>query len=429
MPDESLAPAVASVVARRVVVGVATLLSTGWSSGSLNAEDWPQFLGPQRNGVSSEVNLIDRWPENGVKIAFRVPGGEGMSGISILGETLVTLAHRDDRQVALALDAKTGKERWVTDLGEYYKNPMGNGPRAAPTLVMDRAFVFTGDGILLALDLNDGRVIWRTNVLKQLRGKEADYGMSCSPLVAGSNVVVTAGCPDATVVAYDVNSGRQSWAVGNDRTGYSSPALLTIDGESQIAVFSGSALLGIQPKTGKQLWRYPFETDYDCNIVTPRMVDGNVFISSGENHGSVLLKISRKATGYEVDEVWSSFGRESVLRNEWQTSVVLDGYLYGFDNVGSAGPITHLTCIKADTGEKVWQKNRFGKGNLIQAEEKLLISTMDGELVMVKATPEDFSELGREKLLGMTRQAPALANGRVYLRDNREIICIDVRKP
>ena len=134
------------------------------------------------------------------------------------------------------------------------------------------------------------------------------------------------------------STNLKSWGVGNDRTGYSSPALLTIDGESQIAVFSGSALLGIQPKTGKQLWRYPFETDYDCNIVTPRMVGGNVFVSSGENHGSVLLKISRKAPGYEVDEVWSSFGRDSVLRNEWQTSVLLDGYLYGFDNVGSAGP-------------------------------------------------------------------------------------------
>ena len=178
------------------------------------------------------------------------------------------------------------------------------------------------------------------------------------------------------------------------------------------------------------MWRHPYETNFDCNIVTPIAVNGQVFVSSGENHGSVLLEVNRKSKSdlFEVKEIWTSQGSKSVLRNEWQTSMLLDGHLFGFDNVGAAGPVTHLTCINAATGERVWQKQRFGKGNLIAADGKLFITTMTGELVVVRATPKAFEELGRTELFGSTRQAPALSNGLLYLRDDKEIVCLDVRK-
>ncbi|MCA9155360.1 MAG: PQQ-binding-like beta-propeller repeat protein, partial [Planctomycetales bacterium] len=175
---------------------------------------------------------------------------------------------------------------------------------------------------------------------------------------------------------------------------------------------------------GKLLWRYPFETDYECNTATPIAAAGGVLISSGENHGSALLSVTPAGGAFEVGEQWTSFGAKSTLRSEWQTPILLDGYLYGFDNVGSAGPVTHLTCVDAKTGERVWQKTRFGKGNLIAADGKLFISTMNGELVVARATPEGYQELGRQELLDSTRQAPSLANGFLYLRDNREIVCV-----
>ena len=141
----------------------------------------------------------------------------------------------------------------------------------------------------------------------------------------------------------------------------------------------------------------------------------------------VMLSLKASGNKFAVEEAWSSQGSQSVLRNEWQTSILHDGHLYGVDNVGAAGPVTHLTCVNAETGKRVWQKLRFGKGNLIAADGKLFISTMDGDLVAVRITPKGFEEIGRTQLIGSTRQAPALSNGLLYLRDNEEIVCVDVR--
>ena len=152
-----------------------------------------------------------------------------------------------------------------------------------------------------------------------------------------------------------------------------------------------------------------------------------MLLSAGENHGSVLLSLKANGKKFEVSPAWESFGAGSVLRNEWQTSILLDGYLYGIDNVGSAGPVSHLTCVEAATGKRQWQQLRFGKSNLIAADGKLFLSTMQGELVVVKVNPKKYEELGRKVVAGKTRQAPALAGGLLYLRDDREILCLDVR--
>ncbi len=391
--------------------------------------EWPQLLGPQRNGLSAETGLLDRWPTDGPKEIWRVPGGVGMSGLAISRGRVLTLVQRDEKQWLIALDAKSGESVWQTPLAPEYRNPMGNGPRATPAISGDQVFVFTGEGILSAHDFRDGKSLWSHNVVKELSGKEAEYGMACSPLVVGEQVIVTAGAPKGTLVAFDTKSGKQLWTAGSDPAGYSSPALLNVGGRSQIVAFTGNSALGVDPAKGSVLWRYSFKTNYDCNIATPLEIKGQVFLSSGENHGSVLLALKPQADKITLSEVWDSFGPKSVLRNEWQTSMLLDGHLYGMDNVGGAGPITHLTCIDAATGERKWQEARFGKGNLIAADGKLFITTMKGELVLVRATPERYDELGRATVLDSTRQAPALSNGRLFLRDDKEIVCLDVRKP
>jgi outer membrane protein assembly factor BamB len=183
----------------------------------------------------------------------------------------------------------------------------------------------------------------------------------------------------------------------------------------------------LDPKAGTELWKYPYITDFNCNIATPLAVGGGVLLSAGENHGSVLLSLKPNSEKFDVAEIWKSQGASSVLRNEWQTSVQVSGQLYGFDNVGSAGPVTHLTCITAATGSRLWQQQRFGKGNLIAADGKLFISTMQGELVVARVNPAKYEELGRKMVVGKTRQAPALSRGLLYLRDDREIICLDAR--
>ncbi len=418
----------------RMLFGVVVALAMTVSAAPINAQtdakgEWPQFLGPQRNGLSSETGLLDRWPEQGPKEVWRVPGGVGMAGLAISRSRVLTLVQREEEQWLISLDAKSGEAIWQTSLAQEYRNAMGNGPRATPAIAGDHVFVFTGEGILSAHSFADGKQLWSHNVVKELSGKEAEYGMACSPLVVGDQVIVTAGASKGTLVAFDTKSGKQLWTAGKDPAGYSSPALLNVGGRHQIVAFTGNSALGVDPAKGTLLWRYPFNTNFHCNITTPLEIQGNVFLSSGEDHGSVLLNLKPKAETFEISEVWSSFGTKSVLRNEWQTSMLLDGFLYGMDNVGGAGPITHLTCIDAATGERKWQQARFGKGNLIAADGKLFLSTMKGELVLVRATPDRYDELSRATVLGSTRQAPALSNGRLFLRDDKEIVCLDVHKP
>jgi outer membrane protein assembly factor BamB len=392
------------------------------------ADDWPQFLGPNRTGISAETGLLNHWPADGPKEVWRVPGGVGQSGIAVGGGRLFTLIQNEGQQWLVARDAKTGMQVWQTPLAPEYKNQQGDGPRATPTIAGDLVIAYSGEGILAAANVPDGKLAWSRNVLKEANGKVADYGMASSPLVIGDLVIVTLGAPQATVGAYRLKTGEPVWKAGKeDPAGYSSPALLDVGGRKQIVVFTGGSVLGLVPDSGAVLWRYPFETDYECNIATPLAVNGQVFISAGENHGSALLKLQPQGDKFAVEEVWKSEGADSVMRNEWQTSVLIDGHLYGLDNVGSAGPLTHLNCIKAATGERVWQQVRFGKGNLTAADGKLFLSTMTGDLIVVKATPAGYQEIGRKQILGPTRQAPVIANGLLYLRDNKEIVCLDVR--
>lgn len=405
-------------------------VSLGFNSaqGADDEQAWPQFLGPQRTGISTQKELIDRWPATGLPEMWRAPGGVGMSGLAISRDRLFTLVQKDGKQWLLSLDAKTGEAFWESPLAPEYRNAMGDGPRATPTIAGELVFSFTGEGILTASNFLDGGAVWSHDCVRELKGKPAEYGMACSPLVVENLVIVTVGAPQATVAAYDIASGRLQWTAGSDGAGYSSPALLDVGGKKQIVVFAGGAVLGLDPKKGSVLWRHPYETDFECNIATPVNFKGQVFVSAGENHGSALLAIEPQGAEFGVREVWTSQGTKSVLRSEWQTPILLDGFLYGMDNVGAAGPITHLTCINATTGERAWQAPRFGKGNLIAADGKLFISTITGEVVVVKASPEKFVELGRTKVMEATRQAPALADGLLYLRDNQHIICLDVRR-
>ena len=413
--------AMIATVVLPVVVGLVGAVQVGVAQG--DEHDWPQFLGPHRNGISSETGLLETFPTEGPPVVWKVEGGVGMSGLAVVGGTAFTLVQDAEQQYVLALDAKTGKTRWKTPVAPSYKNQMGNGPRATPTVSGERVVVFTGQGRLVALDVQQGRVAWQHDTIRQQRAKVADYGMASSPLITNDLVIVAVGAPQGTVVAYKLATGEVAWKAGTGAAGYSSPAVLEVGGRQQLVAFTARGAVGLDVKTGRPFWDYPFKTPYDCNIATPIAVGGHVFISSGENHGSVLLRVK---AGERPHVVWTSLGARSVLRNEWQTSILLDGFLFGFDNVGSAGPVTHLTCVKADDGQRSWQKIRFGKGNMIAADGKLWVITTKGELVLLRANSKKFEELGRAQILDFTRQAPALSGGRLYLRDDKHIVCLDV---
>ena len=386
--------------------------------------DWPGFLGPQRNGISNETNLIDAFPADGPKELWRMNLGGGMSSVAIMNGVLTTLDQDDTNQFVRAFDAKTGEPLWKQAIAPFYKNSMGNGPRATPTMHKDRVFVYSGEGILAALNAKDGRILWKKNLPQELNCKPSEYGMSCSPLIVGDTIVVQVG-ETGTLVAVSQSTGAVAWKTGTDPAGYSSPVLISAQGNQPQAIlaFSGASALATST-SGKLLWRYAYDTDYFCNTATPVMDGPNILISAGENHGSTLLDVSSG----QPKEAWSSLGRKSTLRAEWQTPVLLNGHVFGFDNVGSAGPVTHLTCVNFKTGKQAWQKSRFGKGNLTAADGKLFISTMKGELIIVKASTAEFSELARAKVIGTTRQAPVISHGRLYLRGDNELVCFHATK-
>ena len=407
---------------------IALMAFAGWCNHT-QADDWPEFLGKNRNGISAETSLIDSFPATGPVIRWRTAGGVGMSAVVVQGDYAVTTWNEEGKQWLVALDTADGKVKWKTQIGPAYKNPMGDGPRATPTIAAERVYAYSGEGILIAVDLASGRLLWSKDVMQELSAKPSEYGMSCSPLVIDDRLIVHTGADDAAVVAFAASDGKLLWKSGSGHAGYSSPVLMDLAGTKQVVSFSGTAVLGFDPDSGKVLWSYPFETDYGCNTASPVSIDGGVFISSGENHGSVLLDVKLQNGTYAVSERWKSLDSKSVMRNEWQTSIVLGDHLYGFDNVGAAGPVSHFSCIEAKTGKPVWQKLRFGKGNLIYADGKFWLTTIEGELVIAKADASGFQELSRATLVGKNRQTLSIANGCGYLRDDSEVVCIELASP
>ncbi len=392
------------------------------------SDDWPQFLGAARTGVSQETGLISSWPAEGPKIVWRTPLGVSMSGIAVSGGRAFTMFQDDTNQYVVALNVADGKEVWRTPVAPMYVNSMGNGPRATPTVSGDHVFAFTGEGILAAFRTLDGKLLWSVDVPKTLGGAAAEYGVSCSPVVVENRVVVQTGSNAFAIAAFDASSGKVVWKSGTGKSGYSSPVLMSVAGKEHLVAFTAAGASGVESASGKLLWEFPFPTEYDCNIAVPVQIDpDSLLISAGENHGSVILRLSAEGDSLKPEEIWSSPGRTSQLRAEWQTPVIHDGHLYGLDNAGSAGPITNLVCIRLSDRKTMWQKIRFGKSNLILAEGKLFLTTMNGEVIIVDASPAGFKELGRATIMETTRQAPALANGFLFVRDDKEVICIDAR--
>lgn len=390
------------------------------------ADEWPGFLGARRDGISMETGLVDRILADGPKPIWRVAGGVGMSAVAVADGLAITTWNEVGKQWVVALDAATGQEAWRAALGPAYENAMGNGPRATPTIAGERVFAFSGEGVLVAVSRTDGTILWQVDAVGDADAEPSDYGMASSPLVVAEQVIVHVGGATGAIAAYRIADGMPAWKASAGSAGYSSPTLLDVGGTEQIVSVTGTEVVGLLPGSGKELWRFPFETDFGCNTATPIVVDGGVFVSAGENHGSVLIDLERDGDRFAPVPRWQSLGPKSVMRNEWQTSIVVGDHLYGFDNVGAAGPVTHLVCLEAKTGREVWRQPRFGKGNMVWADGKLWITTFEGELVLARATPAGYEELGRAELLGRSRQTLTIAGGRGYLRDDREVICIDL---
>jgi outer membrane protein assembly factor BamB len=385
------------------------------------AADWPQWRGPNRDGHSSETGLLDSWPADGPRLAWKTKGlGEGYSSFAVVGERLYTQGQLGDQEFILALDAATGKQLWKTTTGRSFREQRGNGPRGTPTIDGARLYAMAADGTLVCLDTASGKQVWGMNVLERFGGRSPNWGITESPLIDGDRVIVTPGGPGASVVALAKATGELVWKSQSDPAGYSSPIAFDIGGARKVVVFTARGAMALDMKNGELQWRYDKVANRVANIATPIVRDGHVFLSSDYGTGCALLKLTPGGGSVSVSEVY--FNKD--MRNHYATSVLVGDHLYG-----SSSNI--LTAMKMLTGEVAWRDRSVGKGNCIFAERHLYCLGEDGMMGLIEATPAAYKEKSRFEISRgsfPTWTPPAIAGGKLYLREQDNLYCYDIKR-
>ena len=396
---------------------VALLCVAGQVMAQANA-NWPQWRGPNRDGISKETGLLKQWPADGPALVWKAKGaGAGYSSFSIANGKLYTMGLRGDREYVVAFDVATGKEAWATAHGGAFRNDRGDGPRGTPTVDGDRIYALGGNGDLSVLDARTGKIIWSKNVLETFGGSNITWGISESPLVLGNKVLVNAGGSDASIVALNKSDGSVIWKSQSDRAGYSSAIPLTLNGLTQVVFFTGRRAVGLDANNGRLLWEYAKPSNRTANAATPIARGNRVFISSDYGTGGGVVEIKPDNT---AQEIWFS----NDMRNHHSSSVLIGDHLYGF-----SGSI--LTAMKFDTGEIAWRDRSVGKGSLVAADGHLYLFSENGVVGLVEVSPTGYKEKGRFRIQQdslPTWSHPVVAGGRLYLRDQDTIYAYDVRE-
>jgi outer membrane protein assembly factor BamB len=386
--------------------------------------DWPQWRGPARDGVWPEKGLPDRFPAEGLKPRWKKPLGGGYGGISVAGGLVYVMdRHTKPAEVerVVCLDALTGRELWTQSWPVAYgRLEFGNGPRATPTVQGGRVYALGALGHLVCLDARTGKVVWTRETVKEFKGRVPTWGHSCSPLVDGKRLVVQVGDqPDACLVALDLDTGREIWRSLSDPPGYSSPVLIDTAGGRQLAYFTPRHIVGLNPETGRVVWQVPFEgITYDVSI-SDVVVASGVLLASNYWSGSKAIRLDDKGANPRV--VWE--GRELSLL--MSTPLVKGGYFYALDRFRG------VKCIEAKTGTVLWENwHVTPRGSNPHAslvwigDDRALILTTPGELVLADLKPAGYRELARVPVVGRTWAHPAFAQKCVFARSDEEIVCV-----
>ena len=379
--------------------------------------EWAQWRGPNRDGISSETGFLKNWSPEGPKVVWHIPLGDGYSGISIAQGKVYTMFAEGNDEFVVCLDASNGKEVWRFRSGTKFTEQRGDGPRSMPTVHGDSVFALGAEGKLYALDAHDGGQLWTHNFVEEFDSKIPTWGFSSSPLIEGDLVLVEAGGKDGkSIVAFDKKSGDVVWTTHTDEVGYSSPISIDFGGVRQVIFLTSKTLLSVAPEDGQIYWKYAWPEG--INIATPIFIpDDKIFISASYDKGAVLLKMTADEDGIGIEEIWKS----RVMKNHFNSSVLQGDYLYGFDNA-------ILTCIEVNTGEEQWRHRGFGKGSLLLADGHLIILGDAGKLALAEANPNEYNEKALFQLFDdKCWTVPTLAGGKLYLRNQKEMVCLDLR--
>lgn len=394
-----------------------------------HAADWPQWRGANRDGHAAGV--VHSLPKE-AKPAWKLPIGPGFSAPIVVSGKVICLDEQGGQEVAHCLSAAAGKELWKTAYAKSEGDEWGSGPRTTPFADGDRVYFQSMNGAFRCLSLAEGKPIWGFDFkdygisfsTKSAEGTAARRGNNGSGVVEGDFVYVPVGAKGASIVCRDKLSGKEIWKTGEDEAAYSSFVIATLAGTKQLVAFTAEALNGLDLKTGATLWRVPLKTGAKRHAATP-VIDGDTVTVNSQTIGLVRVKVGRNGNEFTASQQWVN----KPLTINLATPVLAGGHLYCY------GPIRtkDYVCVDAATGATKWVQTGFGIGkdqtdyaSTIAVGKNLLLLTYDGQLVLIAANPEKYTELGRLQVCGKTWSYPAFADGKLYVRDGRELQCLDL---
>ncbi|HEV1285949.1 MAG TPA: PQQ-binding-like beta-propeller repeat protein [Bryobacteraceae bacterium] len=385
----------------------------------MKAAYWTDFRGPNRAGEYSESPINTAWPAAGLPLLWKQPIGGGYASFTVGEGRAYTIEQRRDKEAVTAYDVETGRELWAFSYPASFDEVLGGpGPRATPVYYEGLVYSLGAMGDLYCLSAATGKPKWSKNILADNDAKNIHWAMAGAPLIVDDMVIVApGGAGGKSIVAYNRLNGAPVWKSLNDRAAYTSPIVATLAGTRQIVWISGERAVGISVDDGKLLWEYPFPAQMDMNCSQPVVIDdADVLLSSAQGPGAALLKIAKDGDAFTAQPVW----KNNRLKNKFNSSVLYQGYIYGFDEA-------ILACLDPKTGELKWKGGRYGYGQLLLAGGYLVITTEAGELVLVRATPESHQEVARfQAIEGKTWNIPAIDHGLLLVRNTQEMACFRI---
>jgi outer membrane protein assembly factor BamB len=387
--------------------------------------DWPQWGGPSRNFKSDAKGLAASWPDSGPRQLWSRELGDGYSAIAAEGGKLFTMYRRAEKEVVIALDASTGKTVWEyaydAPFPKEYDMSNGPGPHATPLVAGSYVLAVGATSRLHCLDKQSGKVVWGRDLIKDFNGTVRVNGYSCSPLAYKGAVIMMVGGPASALVALNQKDGSVIWKKHDFKNSTSSPLLISVDGQQQLVAFMYNEIVGVDPDSGELLWSHPHATDFGLNTSLPVWGEDNLlFVSSGYNGGSRVIKLSRSGGKAGVEEVWS----HRLMRVHFGTIIRLGDYVYG--SSGDFGPAP-LTAVNVKTGRIAWRDRSFSRASFLYADGRLIIVDEDGRLGL--ATPSEEGLKVHSKVELLTSQSwtvPTLVGTRLYLRDRKVIKALEI---
>lgn len=404
---------------------------------TVTGADWGEYRGPDNNGVSHE-KIMTSFPAGGPKVRWKVPSSNGFSSFVVAGGRCYTQELRaienTEQEVLVARNADTGQEQWVQPLGTMKinsggesgtdKNRGGDGPRSTPATDGRFVWTFSAQLVLRCNEAKTGKEIWKHDLVKENGARNINWMNAQSPVLEGDLIFVAGGGAGQAVLAFKKSDGAVAWKAFDDAITHATCVPATILGQRQVIFFLQKGLLAVEPKTGKELWRYAFP--YNVSTAASPVVDGDiVYCSAGYKVGAGAARITKDGGNWKATEIYR-FPGDKPLANHWSTPVLFKGHLYGmfqFKEYGS-GPVK---CVEVATGKVKWEQPGFGPGHVILAGDKVVALSDAGELVVIATDSNKYTELTRAAVLeGKCWTTPSFSDGRLYIRSTKEAACIEV---